>query len=153
MVIIELDCLNIRLHIEKLNKELKWEEKIIFSEAVLWLFRTFQQEVSDILMYDAVTAHIKFVQRKNILGGVVTNVLVHAELALYGFGGGQDIADLYINLLGLAFGDEIDFFFAVLPYGDFIATALQFQKDNVFQYEVNILHIAANDGLPDAVVG
>ena len=104
-------------------------------------------------MYDSVTAHIKFIQRKYILGVVVTDVPVYAEFTFYGFRGGQDIADLYVELFGLAFGDEIDFFFAVLPYGDFISTAQQFQKDNVFQYEVNILHIAANDGLPDAVVG
>ena len=84
-------------------------------------------------MYDTVTAHIKLIQRKHIFGVVVTDFSVYTELALYGFGGGQDIADLYINLLGLAFGDEIDFFFAVLPYGDFISTAQQFQKDNILE--------------------
>ena len=104
-------------------------------------------------MLDAIAAHIEFVQGDHILGEVVPDAVVDPELPVDRLRGGQQVGDLDIELLAPLFTDKVDFLVPGLADGDGVAPAQQLQIHDILQNQVDVAHIAAVDGLPDAVVG
>ena len=60
-----------------------------------------KQEVTNIPVFDSVAAHIDLVHRNDILGEVIANRIIHAELAIYGLLGSKQIGNLNIQFLSL----------------------------------------------------
>ena len=104
-------------------------------------------------MLDAVPAHVELVQGDHVLGEVVPDAVVDPEFPVNSFRGGQQVGDLDIELLSPLFTDKVDFLVPGLADGDGVAPAQQLQIHDVLQNQVDVAHIAAVDGLPDAVVG
>ena len=111
-----------------------------------------QQKLPDIQMLDPIPAHVELVQGDYILGEVVPDGVVDPELPIDRLRGGQQVGDLDIELLVPLFADEVDLLVAGLADGNGVAPAQQLQIDDVLQDQVDVPHIAAVDGLPDAVV-
>ena len=104
-------------------------------------------------MLDPVPAHVELVQGHHILGEVVPDAVVDPELPIDGLRGGQQVGDLNIELLAPLFADKVDLLVTGLAHGDGVAPAQQLQVHDVLQDQVDVAHIAAVDGLTDAVVG
>ena len=103
-------------------------------------------------MVDPVAAQVQLVHRDHVFGEVVRDGVVDAEFPLYRFRCGQQVADLDVDTLPPLFCDEIHFQSAGLAHGDGIASAQQFQKDDVFQDEIDVPQVPAEDCLPHAMV-
>ena len=104
-------------------------------------------------MLDAVAAHVELVQGDHILGEVVPDTVVDPEFPVDGLWGGQKVGDLDIEFLASLFADEVDLLVTGFADSDGVAPAQQLQIHDVLQNQVDVTHIAAVDGRPDAVVG
>ena len=82
-----------------------------------------QQKVSDIPMLNSVAAHIIFVQGDDVFGIVIANTVIDAKLPLYGIFRGQQVCDLYIQLLPLILTHKVDLLITHLADGNGIAPA------------------------------
>lgn len=60
-------------------------------------------------MFDTVAAHVELIQRNDILGVIVPNVIIGSELTLNGFLRGEQVTDLHIQLFALLVADKVDF--------------------------------------------
>ena len=111
-----------------------------------------QQKVSDILVFDTIPAHIKFVHRDNILGEVIADRLIGAEFPGNCLGRREQIANLDIELFVGSLRDEVDFLLAGLTDCDIVAATDQLDADNVFKELINITIVSAIDCLPNAMI-
>ena len=104
-------------------------------------------------MLDAVLAHIKLIERNNVLGEVIADRVIRAELATDRFFRRQQVSDLNIQLFAALVTYKINFLIAHSADSHFITPAQQLKIDDVFQNEIDVPHIAAENSLADAVVG
>ena len=104
-------------------------------------------------MFDAVPAEVQLVKGDDVFGEVVGDGRIDAEFPADGLFRRQKISHLYIDLLPSFFADKIHLQIAGLPDGDGVAPPQHLQTDNILQNQVDVPHIAAENRLPDAVVG
>ena len=104
-------------------------------------------------MLDTVSTHIELIKRNNVLWEVVSNVIIRTKLTVDRFFRCQQISDLNIQLFAALVAYEVNFLVARPADSHFIAPAQQFQIDDVFQNEIDVPHIAAEDRLADAMIG
>lgn len=104
-------------------------------------------------MFDTVSAHVELIERNNVLGEVVSNVIIRAKLTVNRFFRCQQVSDLNVQLFAALVAYKINFLIACSADSHFIAPAQQLKIDDVFQNEVDVPHIAAKDRLADAVIG
>jgi hypothetical protein len=112
-----------------------------------------QQEISYVSVFDAVAAHVQLVHRNDVFGIVVADAVIRSEFPFDSFFGGQQVADLDIELAALLFTDEINFFCRGFADRHAVAPAQQFHEDDVFQHQIDVFHVAAENCFADAVVG
>ena len=104
-------------------------------------------------MLDPVSAHVELIERNNVLREVIADVVIRAELAVDRFVGGEQIAHLNVQLFAALIAYKVNFLIACSADSHFIAPAQQFQIYNIFQNEIDVPHIAAEDRLADAMIG
>ena len=104
-------------------------------------------------MFDPVSAHVELIEGNNVLREVVADAIIRAELAVDCFFRCQKISDLNIQLFAALVTYKINFLIARPADSHLIAPAQQLQIDDVFQNEVDVPHIAAEDRLADSVIG
>ena len=104
-------------------------------------------------MLDAVAAHVELIERNNVLRKVVSDAVIRAKLTVDGFFRCQKISDLNIQLFAALVAYKINFLIARSADSHFIAPAQQFQIHDIFQNEIDVPHIAAEDRLADAMIG
>lgn len=88
---------------------------ICFDGSVLIPFHC-RKKITDIAMFNAVTAHIKLIEGDDILGKIIPDAVINAKLSADSVFRGQQIADLDINLLIPLFTDKINLLIAGLAY-------------------------------------
>ena len=104
-------------------------------------------------MLDSAPAHVKLVQRNNILREVVADGMVSPKFPGNGFLRREEICYLNIQLLSALAAHEVDLLVSDLANGYFVASSQQFQIDNVLKNEVDVLGAAHEHRFADAVVG
>ena len=104
-------------------------------------------------MLNPVTAHIKLVQGDNILWKVIADTVIDTKLPFYGIFRGQQISHLDIQLVALIFTYEVDLPVAYLADSNGVAPAQELHVDDVFEDQVDVLHVAAEHGFPDSMIG
>ena len=104
-------------------------------------------------MFDTVSAHVELIEGNNILREVVADIIIRAKLTADRFLRCQQISDLNIQLFAALVTYEINFLIARSADSYFIAPAQQFQIHDIFQNEIDVPHIAAENSLADAVIG
>ena len=104
-------------------------------------------------MFDPISAHIELIERNNVLWEVITDAIIRAKLAVNRFIGGEQIAHLNVQLFAALVAYKINFLIACSADSHFIAPAQQFQIYDIFQNEIDVPHIAAEDRLADAMIG
>ena len=104
-------------------------------------------------MFDTVSAHVKLIERNNVLREVVADIIIRAKLTVDRFFRCQQISDLNIQLFAALVAYKINFLISRSADSHFIAPAQQFQIHDILQNEIDVPHIAAKDRLADAVVG
>ena len=112
-----------------------------------------KEKIADIPMLDAVPTHIKFIEGNNIFRKVVANAVIRTELTADCFFRCQQIGDLNIQLFAALVTYKINFLIACFADGYRIAAAQQFQIHYILQNEIDVPHIAAENGFTDAVIG
>ena len=112
-----------------------------------------QKEIADIPMLDTAPAHVKFVQRNNILREVVTDGIISPKLPGNGFLRRKEIRHLNIQLLSAFAAHKVDPLVSGSANGYFVPSSHQFQIDNVLKDEVDVLCVAPEHRFTDAVVG
>ena len=112
-----------------------------------------QEEIADIPVLDPVSAHIELIERNNVLREVVADRVIRTKLTVDRFVGGEQIAHLNIQLFAALVAYKINFLIARSANGHFIAPAQQLQIHDIFQNEIDVPHIAAEDRLADAMIG
>lgn len=93
-----------------------------------------QEEITDIPVLDPVSAHIKLIERNNILREVVADRVIRTKLTVDRFVGGEQIAHLNVQLFAALVAYKINFLIARSANGHFIAPAQQFQ---IFRFYYN----------------
>ena len=104
-------------------------------------------------MLDPVSAHVELIERNNVLREVVADAIIRDKLTADCFFRCQQVAHLDVQLFAALVTYKINFLIACSADSHFITPAQQLQIDDVFQNEVNVPHIAAEDRLADAMVG
>ena len=66
-------------------------------------------------MFDPISAHVKLIERNNVLREVIADVVIRAELAVDRFVGGEQIAHLNVQLFAALVAYKINFLSPVLP--------------------------------------
>lgn len=121
--------------------------------SAFFLFPVFcEEEIADVSMFDAVTAHVEFVEGDDVFRIVVPDAVINAEFAGDGFFACQEVGDLDVELFAVSVADEVDFPVPGPADGDMVATAEKLEEDDVLQNQVDIPHVAAENGLAYAVV-
>ena len=93
-----------------------------------------QEEITDIPVLDPVSAHIKLIERNNVLREVVADRVIRTKLTVDGFFRCQQVSDLNIQLFSALVAYKINFLIARSANGHFIAPAQQFQ---IFRFYYN----------------
>jgi len=104
-------------------------------------------------VFDPVSAHIELIERNNVLREVVADAVIRTKLTVDGFFRCQQVSDLNIQLFAALVTYKINFLIARSADSHFIAPAQQFQIHDIFQNEIDVPHIAAEDRLADAMIG
>ena len=104
-------------------------------------------------MLDSISAHVELIKGNNVLGEVVSNVIIRAKLTVNRFFRRQQVSDLNIQLFAALVSYKIDFLIACSADSHFIAPAHQFQIHDILQNEIDIPRIAAENSLANAVIG
>ena len=104
-------------------------------------------------MLDPVSAHIKLIEGNNVLWEVVADAVIRAKLAAHRFFRRQQVSDLNVQPFAALVTYKINFLIARSADSHFVAPAQQLKIDDVFQNEIDVPHIAAEDRLADAVIG
>ena len=104
-------------------------------------------------MLDTVSAHIELIEGNNILREVVTNVIIRTKFTVDRFFRCQQVSDLNIQLFAALVAYKINFLIARSANGHFIAPAQQFQIHDILQNEIDVPHIATENGLADTMIG
>ena len=112
-----------------------------------------QEELTDIPVLDPISAHVELIKGNNVLGEVVADAVIRAELTVDRFFRCQKISDLNIQFFAALIAYKINFLIACSADSHFITPAQQFQIGDVFQNKIDVPHIAAKDRLADAVIG
>ena len=103
-------------------------------------------------MLDPVPAHVKLVEGYDILGEIVLDAIVCTELPFHRIFRGQQVCYLHIEFFSSFFAYKVNFFFSCSAYCDNITPSQQFHVDNVFEDQVDVLHVPAEHSLPNAVI-
>ena len=112
-----------------------------------------QKEIADIPVFDTIAAHVKLVERNNILWEVVADGIISPKLPGNGLLRCKEVRHLNIQLLSALVAHEVDLLAADLANGHFVPSSQQFQIDNVFKNQVDVLRVAPEHRFADAVVG
>ena len=104
-------------------------------------------------MLDPVSAHIELIERNNVFREVVADAVIRTKLTVDRFFQCQQISDLNVQLFAALVAYKINFLIARSADSHFIASAQQFQIHDIFQNEIDVPHIAAEDRLADSVIG
>ena len=104
-------------------------------------------------MLDPTPAHVKLVERYDILREVVTDGIISSKLPGNGFLRCKEVRHLNIQLLSALVAHEVDLFVSGSANGHFVASSQQFQIDNVLKDEVDVLCVSPEHRFADAVVG
>ena len=94
-------------------------------------------------MLDPILAHVELIKGNNVLGEVVSNVIICAKFTVERFFRCQQIRDLNIQLFAALVAYKVDFLVACSAGSHFIAPAQQFQIHDILQNEIDVPHIAA----------
>ena len=112
-----------------------------------------QKEIADVPMLDPIPAHVKLVERYDILREVVADGIISPKLPGNGFLRSKEVRYLNIQLLSAFITHEVDLLFSGSANSHFVASSQQFQIDNVLKDEVDVLCVATEHRFADAVVG
>lgn len=96
-------------------------------------------------MLDPVPAHVKLVEGYDILGEIVLDAIVCTELPFHRIFRGQQVCYLHIEFFSSFFAYKVNFFFSCSAYCDNITPSQQFHVDNVFEDQVDVLHVPADE--------
>ena len=82
-------------------------------------------------MFNPVSAHIELIERNHILWKIVTDVIIRTKFPVDRFLRCQQISDLNIQLFTALVAYKINFLIACFANRYFVATAQQFQIDDI----------------------
>ena len=85
-----------------------------------------QKEIADIPVLDPVSAHVELIEGNNVLGEVVADTVIRAELAADRFFRRQQVSDLDIQLFAALVTYKINFLIAHSADSHFITPAQQY---------------------------
>lgn len=103
-------------------------------------------------MFDAVTAHVEFVEGDDVFRVVIADAVINAEFAGDGLFACQEVGDLDVKLFAVAVADEVDFPGSGSADSDMVATAEKLEEDDVLQNQVDIPHVATEYSLAYSMV-
>ena len=104
-------------------------------------------------MFNAIPAHIEFVERYDILGEVVFYRGIGAKLSFYSIVRREKVRNLYIDFFAILFTDEIYLLSTGNADRHAVAAAQQLHADDVFQYLIYGRRILAANRFAQTVVG
>ena len=85
-----------------------------------------QKEIADISVLDPISAHVELIKGNNVLGEVVADTVIRAELAADRFFRRQQVSDLDIQLFAALVTYKINFLIAHSADSHFITPAQQY---------------------------
>ena len=103
-------------------------------------------------MFDTVSAHIKLIERNDILREVVPDIVIRSEFSGNGFLCRQKIRNLNIEFFAALVANEVDFLVSGSANRYIVASAKQLQVDYILKDEVDVLGVAAENRFTDAVI-
>ena len=90
-----------------------------------FLFPVFcEEEIADVFMFDAVTAHVEFVEGDDVFRVVIADAVINVEFAGDGLFACQEVGDLDVKLFAVAVADEVDFPGSGSADSDMVATGI-----------------------------
>lgn len=111
-----------------------------------------QKEVPYVSVFNAVAAHVELVKRNDVFREVVADAAIYSELTGYSLFRRKQIGYLDVELLSVLVAYKINFLALCPADGYLVTSAQEFEIDYVLKDEINVLCVAAADGLADAVV-
>lgn len=112
-----------------------------------------RQKICDMPVPYAVPAEVEIIHGDYIFRKIILDVFIDAKFPLDGFFGGEEIRNLHIDAVSLLLPNKIDFLVSCFPDGYRIAPAEHFHEDHIFEDEMDVTHVSAIDGFPDAMIG
>lgn len=111
-----------------------------------------QEKVANIPVLDTVSTHVKFVKRNNIFREVVADTVIRSELTGNSLVRRQQITNLNIQLFSAPVANEINLLISCSADRYRVASAQQFEVNDIFKNLVDVPCITAIYSFADSVV-
>ena len=82
-------------------------------------------------MLNPIAAHVKFIQRNDIFGKIISDMIIRSEFTLDCFIRSEQIGDLNIQLLISFVTDKINFFLTISSNCDLISATKEFHVHDI----------------------
>ena len=98
-------------------------------------------------MFNTISAHVKFIERNNILRKVISNRIICSELTGNGFFCCQKISNLNVELFTVFVASEVNLPVSVSASCYIVASAKQLQVDDIHRDEMDVFCATAKNRL------
>ena len=119
-----------------------WKRREKYSFIALLIPLLSQEKITNVSMFDTISTHVKCIERNNIFGKVVTDVIIRTKLTIDCILRCQQISNLNIQFFPAFVAYKVNFLVSGFAYCNFIVPAQKFQIKDTFESISGSVHLA-----------